>query len=86
MRLDLAVHSSIYRAAGNPYMEDVLVRCHALATRIFCLFLDRLPNVATHVNEHAALLEAIVAGEVETAGELAREHVAGFELGVRAVI
>ena len=86
MRLDLTVHRAIYQASGNQHMEDVLVRCHALATRIFCLFLDRLPNVATHVNEHAALLEAIIAGDADLAGELAREHVAGFELGVRAVI
>jgi DNA-binding GntR family transcriptional regulator len=86
MRLDLAVHRAIYRAAGNPHMEDVLVRCHALATRIFCLFLDRLPNVAGHVSEHAGLLEAIIAGDADTAGALAEQHVAGFELGVRAVI
>jgi DNA-binding GntR family transcriptional regulator len=86
MRLDLAVHRAIYRAAGNPHMEDVLVRCHALATRIFCLFLDRLPNVATHVHEHAALLGAIIAGEADEAEVLARDHVIGFESGVRAVV
>ena len=86
MRLDLAVHRAIYHAAGNPHLEDVLVRCHALATRIFCLLLDRLPNVATHVNEHAALLEAIISGDAEAAATLAREHVTGFERGVRAVI
>jgi len=86
IRLDLAVHRVIYRAAGNPYMEDVLVRCHALATRIFCLFLDRLPNIADHVHEHAALLQAIIAGDAETVEALTRDHVAGFESGVRAVI
>lgn len=86
MRLDLSVHRAIYRAAGNPHMEDVLVRCHALATRIFCLFLDRLPDVAGHVNEHAALLRAIIAGDDEDAEALARLHVGGFERGVRAVV
>jgi DNA-binding GntR family transcriptional regulator len=54
MRLDLTVHRAMYRAAGNPHLEDVLIRYHNLATRIFCLFLDRLPDVAEHVNEHAA--------------------------------
>lgn len=86
MHLDLAVHRAIYRAAGNPHMEDVLIRCHNLATRIFCMFLDRLPNVSSHVTEHAALLEAIVAGDAARAADVAQHHVAGFELGVRAVI
>ena len=86
MRLDLTVHRAIYRAAGNLHLEDVLIRYHNLATRIFCLFLGRLPNVVDHVNEHAPLLTAIVSGDADRAAELAREHVTGFEAGVRAVI
>ena len=86
MRLDLTVHRALYRAAGNPHLEDVLIRYHNLATRIFCLFLERLPDVAEHVNEHAAMLSAIVAGEADAAAEVARAHVAGFEVAVRAVI
>lgn len=86
MRLDLTVHRAIYRAAGNPHLEDVLIRYHNLATRIFCLFLGRLPNVVDHVNEHGPLLTAIVARDAGKASELAREHVTGFEAGVRAVI
>jgi DNA-binding GntR family transcriptional regulator len=86
MRLDLTVHRAIYAAAGNPYLEDVLVRYHNLATRIFCLFLGRLPNVVDHVNEHAPLLTSIVAGDADRAAKLAREHVTGFEASVRAVI
>jgi DNA-binding GntR family transcriptional regulator len=35
MRWDLAVHRAIYRAAGNPHLEDVLIRYDNLATRIF---------------------------------------------------
>ena len=86
MRLDLAVHRGFYRAAGNPHLENVLIRYHNLATRIFCLFLDRLPNVAGHVNEHVGLLTAILDGDADRAAEIAREHVIGFESGVRAVI
>jgi DNA-binding GntR family transcriptional regulator len=86
MRLDLTVHRAIYHAAGNPHLEDVLIRYHNLATRIFCLFVERLPNVIDHVNEHGPLLAAIIAGDADKAAELAREHVAGFEAAVRAVI
>lgn len=86
MRLDLTIHRAIYRAAGNPHLEDVLIRYHNLATRMFCLFLERLPAVVDHVNEHAGLLTAILAGDAEQAADLARRHVIGFEAGVRAVI
>lgn len=86
MRWDLAVHRSIYRAAANPHLEDVLVRYDNLATRIFCLFLDRLPTVDRHVGEHVELLRAIAAGDADRAEDLAREHVVGFERTIRAVM
>ncbi|MGW5615089.1 GntR family transcriptional regulator [Streptomyces sp. NPDC003877] len=86
MQLDLEVHRAIYAAAHNPYLEDTLVRHGNLATRIWCLFLDRLPDMAGHVGEHGPLIEAVVAGEPERAARLAREHVEGFERAIRAVV
>lgn len=86
MRLDLAVHRAMYRACGNPHLESVLVRYHNLATRIFCLFLDRLSDVSAHVHEHVGLLTAIVDHDPHEAERLARAHVLGFEAAVRAVI
>ncbi|MHA6627157.1 GntR family transcriptional regulator [Pseudonocardia sichuanensis] len=86
LRRDVQVHREVYRAAGNPHLEDILVRQDNLATRIWCLFLDRIPAVAGHVEEHVALLEAIVEGEAERAARLALEHVVGFERAVRAVL
>lgn len=86
MRWDLTVHRAIYRATGNPHLRDVLVRHDDLATRIFCLFLDRMPTVAQHVSEHVALLRAIADGEADRAAELAHDHVTGFERAIRAVV
>ncbi|MFJ4276523.1 GntR family transcriptional regulator [Streptomyces massasporeus] len=86
MRLDLQVHRAVYAAAHNPYLEDTLVRHDNLATRIWCLFLDRLSDMAGHVEEHGPLIEAIVAGEPERAARLARDHVEGFEQAIRAAI
>ncbi|MEW1720554.1 GntR family transcriptional regulator [Streptomyces sp. NPDC093109] len=86
MRLDLRVHRAVYAATGNPYLEDTLIRYDNLATRIWCLFVDRLPGMAGHVAEHGPLLEAIVAGDPERASRLARGHVEGFERAVRDVI
>jgi DNA-binding GntR family transcriptional regulator len=86
MRLDIRVHRAIYRSAGNSHLEDVLIRYHNLVTRIFCLFLERLSDVAEHIDEHRAILQAIVDGDGDTAAALTLEHVTGFEKGVRAVI
>ena len=86
MRLDMAMHRAIYVATHNPYLEDTLVRYDNLATRIWCLFLDRLPNLAGHVGEHSPLLHAIIAGEPDKSAALAAEHVARFEQAIRAAI
>ncbi|KAA0020024.1 GntR family transcriptional regulator [Antrihabitans cavernicola] len=86
LRKDVRIHREIYRASGNPYLEDVLIVQDGHATRIWCLFLDRLPDVAGHVREHAALLRAIVDGDEESAAALTLDHVVGFERAIRALL
>lgn len=83
---DMAVHRLIYRATANPHLEDVLVRYDNLATRIWCLVIDKLPHLADHVREHRHLLEAIAAGDADAAAALALEHVTGFERALREVL
>ncbi|MFJ9712312.1 GntR family transcriptional regulator [Streptomyces sp. NPDC101234] len=86
IRLDMTLHRAIYAATRNPYLEDTLIRYDNLATRIWCLFLDRLPGLAGHVHEHGPLLRAIMEGDAEKAAALAEEHVRGFEAAIRSVI
>ena len=81
---DMAVHHLIYRATGNPHLEDVLVRYDNLATRIWCLVIDKLPDLADHVGGHHHLLETIAAGE--GAARLALDHVTRFEQAIRRVL
>ncbi|HXF02279.1 MAG TPA: GntR family transcriptional regulator [Arthrobacter sp.] len=86
MRYDLSVHRAIYRAAGNPHLEDTLIRLDNLATRIWCLVLDKVPSVAGHITEHVELLDAIVDGDADRASSLALEHITSFETTIRAVL
>jgi len=86
MTLDTQVHRAIYAATGNPYLEDTLIRYGNLATRIWCLFLDRLEDMAAHVGEHRALLEALISGDASQAARIARQHVTEFDRAIRAVI
>jgi DNA-binding GntR family transcriptional regulator len=85
MLLDLQVHRAVYAATHNPYLEDTLVRYGNLATRIWCLFLDRLPGMASHIAEHSGLLQAVIEADPDRAAQLARQHVTGFDQAVRAV-
>ncbi|MFI7099166.1 GntR family transcriptional regulator [Streptomyces sp. NPDC050161] len=86
MRLDLQVHRAVYAATRNPYLEDTLVHYDNLATRVWCLFVDRLPGMAGHIGEHGPLLRAVIAGDADKAAELADSHVDGFERAIRAAI
>ncbi len=86
LRKDVHVHRAIYRASGNPHLEDILVSLDAHATRIWCLFLDRLPGVADHVREHIPLIEAIIAGDAEAAAAQTLAHVTGFEQTIRSLL
>ena len=83
---DLSVHRAIYSAVENTYFRETLERLDNLATRIWISVLDRLPDVARHVEDHVALLDAIVAGESQKAYDLAREHILSFEQSVRATL
>ena len=86
IREDMAVHQLIYRASGNAHLEDVLIRYDNLATRIWCLVIDKLPDLAAHIQGHARLLIAIADGDADTAARLALEHVTGFERVIRRVL
>ncbi|HET7800636.1 MAG TPA: GntR family transcriptional regulator [Humibacillus xanthopallidus] len=86
MDYDIDVHRLIYRAAENRHLEETLVRLDNLATRIWCLVLERLPSVSEHITEHVALLEAIVAREPDRAAALAKAHVTHFEKAIRSVL
>lgn len=86
MRLDMRVHRTVYRCTHNEYLESPLLQYHNLATRIWCLFVDRLSGVREHVAEHEPLLQAIIDGDGDRAAQLAADHVAGFEQAVRAAL
>lgn len=86
MRYDLDVHRSIYAANGNRHLEQTLITYDNLATRIWCMVIERLPNVSSHIDEHVELLRRIADGDAEGSAELAREHVLSFERLVRSVL
>lgn len=86
MELDETVHRLIWRAAGNPYLGATLEGYFALSLRIWHLVLDRVPGLPAAVHDQQGLLEALLAGDGESAESLMREHVLRFQHDVHAAI
>lgn len=86
MRHDTTIHEAVWSAAHNHFLARVAARHHGLSTRIWYLFVDRMAHVSDHVDELAQLVELIVAGDAEAAGQHARAHVQRFERAVRELL
>ncbi len=86
MELDLAVHQAIYAAAGNDHLADVLERFDYLATRIWCLTIDRMSGVVGHMQDHVGVIDAILARDGARAEAMTRAHITAFERDLRAVL
>lgn len=76
-RQDTALHLAVAELSGSP---SVAAHYAAVRARVNEL-LDRIPllvrNLEHSQQQHAALVEAVLDGDVEGAREVAREHVAG---------
>ena len=86
MQLDQQIHRLIYRSAHNSFLEATLERYFNLSLRLWYLVLDREVGLREAVDEHAKLLEAILAGEGDRADDIMRRHVTGFEREIRKVL
>lgn len=84
IRIDLHTHRALYAAAGQRMLEQTLLRLLHLVTRMWCAVLDRVPDMAQHVQEHLELLDAVLDGHSDRAVQLAAQHVRHFEDVLRA--
>ena len=84
IKFDIQVHRTIYHCARNPYLEATLTQYHNLILRIWYLFIDRLPEMTNHVAEVVPILQAVLAGDGESAREISINHVTHFERAVLA--
>ncbi|MFI7493120.1 GntR family transcriptional regulator [Kocuria sp. M4R2S49] len=86
LRWDVRIHRAIYAAAGNSHLQVTLERYSNLATRIWCVVADRIPELQEHITVHSALLTAVLAGDAEEAGTIMLQHVQDFETQIRQVL
>lgn len=86
LEVDLRVHRLIYRAVDNRHLTETLVRLDDLATRIWRLVRDRIPDISHHIREHIDMLQAVLDGDAGRAADLTAAHIKHFETTVRAAL
>jgi DNA-binding GntR family transcriptional regulator len=86
MSLDQEIHRQIYGSARNSFLESTLERYFNLSLRLWFLVLDHEVGLREAVDEHVALLEAVMAQDGDRAETIMRRHVMGFEREIRKVL
>lgn len=86
IEIDTVVHRAIYAAAHNRFLAATATQYHNLALRIWHLFIERLPDISSHVEEHEEIIDAILGGDSGRARVAAGEHVRSFERAVKAIV
>ncbi|KAA9394354.1 GntR family transcriptional regulator [Kocuria coralli] len=86
LRWDVRVHREIYAAAGNSHLQSTLERYSHLATRIWCVVADRIPQLQEHIDVHSSLLRTVLEGDADGASATMSAHVQEFETQIRRVL
>ncbi|MDX1449128.1 MAG: GntR family transcriptional regulator [Acidimicrobiia bacterium] len=86
IELDTAIHRAVYVAAHNHFLAATAEMYHNLSLRLWHLYMERLNDISSHVEEHRTLLDAILDRNADAAATAARTHVRRFEASVSSVI
>jgi DNA-binding GntR family transcriptional regulator len=90
LSVDRRIHRFIYGATRNPFLAETLDAYHNLSLRILHVAMKRYPPLTPRlddvVHEQSAVLDAVLAGDGETAERLAIAHIETFERAIREVI
>jgi DNA-binding GntR family transcriptional regulator len=84
--LDEQIHRAVYTTMRNSYVEATLIQYFSLSQRMWNFVLSGMAPITRNVQEHVALLHAIIDGDADKAAALAEEHVAHFEELVRSTL
>ena len=86
MSIDERFHELLYEAADNEFLADALRRLHALSFRLWHMVLDRLGSVRPAMEQHRQITRALESGDPDRAETLVQEHIAQFQLQIRAAL
>lgn len=83
MEIDREFHLSLAKAAGNKHLSSVQSSLYDKSLRLWRLAMPRIGFLATYVERHEELLDAIEYGNLEAAADVMRRHVADFHNNIR---
>ena len=83
LELDRRCHEIIWRASGNRFLTDTLDTLYAQSDRLWHMYLAGVTDMGHAVDEHAAIHDALVAGDADGVAALIEAHVKSFDAQVR---
>ena len=86
LAIDRRCHEIMWEAAGNRFLVDTLDTLYAQSDRLWHLYLADVGEMDHAVTEHAAILDALRAGDGDAAAGLVEAHVRGFDEQVRSAV
>lgn len=84
--IDRACHEIIWEAAGNRFLNATLDMLYAQSDRVWHMYLADVADMRHAVAEHEAILDALRAGDADSAAVLVEGHVRAFDAQVRRAI
>jgi len=78
MHADRIFHETIAAIAGNPLLADILGVLHAQSQRFWAVSLSRPGHSDEVIAEHAAIVDALAAGNAELAAGNMEKHIGSF--------
>ena len=84
--VDRTCHEIIWAAADNRFLTATLDMLYAQSDRLWHMYLADVADMSDAVDEHAAILDALVAGDADRAAALAEAHVRSFDAQVRDAV
>ncbi len=83
MEIDRQFHLTVAEAAGNKHLADVIVSLYDKSLRLWRLALTRVGALASSIERHEELLDALEYGNAAKASEIMQEHVRDFHRRMR---
>jgi DNA-binding GntR family transcriptional regulator len=86
IELDRRCHEIIWRAAGNRFLTATLDTLYAQSDRLWHMYLADVADMGEAVDEHAAILDALVEHDADRVAALVEAHVNSFDAQVRSAV
>ncbi len=77
--LDHQAHIQLSKATQNEFLQDTIERLYTHVLRLWYASIDRVGRLPQAIAEHRDIIEAVKLGDGETAAQIMRKHVRGFQ-------